>query len=282
MRRAKIGGYVTSTSDSLRNLDPTGARPTSLKEADFVQSLARGLLVIRSFDGVHRRQTLSDVARRTGLTRATARRLLLTLDDLGYVYADGRDFLLAPAVLGLGYAYLSSLGAPAIAEPFLESLSAKVQESCSMCVLDGADVVYVARVPTQRVFSLALTVGSRLPAFVTSMGRVMLAGLPDAEARAVLESSKLEKFTEKTNIDVDGLIRELEKARAQGWYVLDEELELGLRSVAAPVVDSVGRPVAAINVSTPAARLSREQIVENIVPHLVETASGVSNALHYR
>lgn len=273
---------MTITSRSIVEGIQAGARPNSLKDADFVQSLARGLVVIRSFDDEHRRQTLSEVAGRTGLTRATARRLLLTLKDLGYVHMDGREFSLSPAVLRLGYAYLSSLGAPAIAQPYLEALSENVRESSSMTVLDGTEVVYVARVPTKRIFSVALGIGSRLPAFATSMGRVLLAGMSEEEIRHTIEQSNVEQFTEHTITDPDRLVEEIGRAGVQGWYMLDEELELGLRSVAAPVHDASGKLVAAINVSTPKARVSSEQLEHEIVPRLVETARLISGALQSR
>lgn len=258
------------------------SRPNQLKEADFVQSFARGLLVIQSFDGTHRRQTSSDVARRTGLNRATVRRLLLTLEDLGYVRVEDRQYSLAPSVLRLGYAYISALRAPAIAQPFLEALSEEVNESCSMTVLDGTEVVYVARVPTHRIFSLALGVGSRLPAFMISMGRVLLAELPEDELDAVLNASDLVQATPKTIVDLLGIKRELEVARRQGWYLLDEELELGIRGVAAPIRDETGTVAAAINVSTTTARTTKKMIQTTIVPSLLRTAQDISAALTMR
>jgi IclR family pca regulon transcriptional regulator len=165
---------------------------------DFVQSLARGLSVVRAFDRDHPRLTLSQVAVRSGLTRAVARRNLLTLRHLGYVGADGRDFYLRPRVLELGYSYLSSLGLGEIALQAMEELSHRVGESCSMAVLDDADIVYVARVPVRRVMSIALGVGARLPAFATSMGRVMLAGLGDAELDAWIAANRMRAITPHT------------------------------------------------------------------------------------
>ncbi len=244
-----------------------------------MQSLARGLVAIRSFDENHRRQTLSDVARRTGLTRATARRLLLTLHDLGYVQKDGREFSLSPAVLSLGYAYLASLGAPGIAQPYLEALSAGVHESSSMSVLDGTDIVYVARVPTKRIFSIALGIGSRLPAFATSMGRVLLAGLDDDEAMSLIMASNRQRFTDHTITEPKKLLQEIGLAREQGWYLLDEELELGLRSVAAPILDASGAVVASVNVSTPKPRVSLNDIENEIIPSLLDASNKISMAL---
>src|SRR6201997_4996106 len=168
---------------------------TESRNSDFVQSLERGLAVIRAFDAEHRELALSDVARSTGLTRAAARRFLLTLVKLGYVnFSQGR-FSLRPRVLELGYAYLSSLSLPEVALPHMEALVTKVNESCSISVLDETDVVYVARVPTRRIMSITLAIGTRLPAFVTSMGRVLLAGLPDDELEERLQRIEVVPLT---------------------------------------------------------------------------------------
>lgn len=261
---------------------PHLTRPSSIKEADFVQSLARGLLVVRSFDADHPRQTLSEVAARTGLTRATARRLLLTLTDLGYTTMNGREFSLGPGVLSLGYAYLSTLSVRAIAQPFLDILSEQVDESTSMSVLDGTDVVYVARVPTKRIFSVDLDIGSRLPAYATSMGRVLLGGMDEEEVDEILAESDLAPLTDKTITDPARLKAEFAKAHQQGWYVLDEELELGLRSIAAPVAGRDGRPVAAVNVSTAVARTSMDELESSIVPKLLDASRSISQALRSR
>ncbi len=257
-------------------------RPRRIKDSDFVQSLARGLLVIRSFDEDHRRQTLSDVARRTNLNRATARRLLLTLADLGYVRLDDRYFSLSPGVLQLGYAYIAALGARAIAQPYLESLGEAVGESCSMTVLDGTDVVYVARVPAKRIFSLTLGVGSRLPAYITSMGRVIMSDLPESEIDEILAASNLEARNANSVIDPALIKIEVQKAKAQGWYLLDEELELGIRAVAAPIRDETGRVVGAINVSTTTALTSKPKIYDEIVPAVLKTSHEISAAMQSR
>src|SRR4051794_9823178 len=175
----------------------------------FVQSLERGLAVIRAFDAEHPELTLSDVARSTGLTRAAARRFLLTLADLGYVRSDGRMFSLTARVLELGYAYLSSLSLPEVAEPHLERLVAEVRESSSVSVLDGDDIVYVARVPTSRIMTVAINVGTRFPAYATSMGRVLLAGLTDDEIEAYLGRVTLDRLTSRTVLTVAALRAEL-------------------------------------------------------------------------
>ena len=252
------------------------------RDADFVQSLERGLAVICAFDRDHAELTLSEVAATTGVTRATARRFLLTLERLGYVRSDGRFFSLTPRVLELGYAYLSSLSLPEVAEPHLEALVAEVNESSSVSVLDGPDVVYVARVPVSRIMTVAISVGTRFPAFATSMGRVLLAGLEPAELDAYLDSVQLSRLTTRTVASVSGLRTELTKVRTQGYAIVDQELEEGLRSVAAPIRDRTGRTVAALNISAAASRNSIESIRRTLVPPLVATAARIEADLPAR
>ncbi|WP_214370129.1 IclR family transcriptional regulator C-terminal domain-containing protein [Pseudonocardia sp. H11422] len=242
---------------------------------DHVQSLARGLAVIRAFDAEHPERTLSDVARATGLTRAAARRFLLTLVDLGYVRTDGRLFALTPRVLELGYSYLSSLSLPEVAAPHLENLVRTVRESASVSVLDGPDVVYVARVPTSRIMTVAITIGTRFPAYATSMGRVLLAALPPAEREATLAGLRPEPLTDRTITDPDGLRRELDAVRAAGYCVVDQELELGLSSLAVPIRDRSGAVVAAANVSTQSSRGSREDLLRDVLPELQACAAAI-------
>ncbi len=232
--------------------------------SDHVRSLERGLAVLRAFDGDAPVQTLSDVARRAELTRAAARRFLLTLAELGYVRVDGRLFSLTPKVLELGYAYLSALSLPEVAGPHLEALSARVHESASMSVLDGADVVYVARVATSRLMTAAITIGTRLPAYATAMGRVLLAARPPAE-RAGLLPTPAAALTDRTVTDATTLARTLDEVAAAGWALVDEELELGVRSIAVPVRDASGRVVAAVNVAT---RPGAVDLVADVLPHL--------------
>jgi IclR family pca regulon transcriptional regulator len=241
----------------------------------FVQSLERGLAVIRAFGEERPELTLSEVAQHTGLTRAAARRFLLTLADLGYVHADGRRFSLSPRVLELGYAYLSSLSLPEIAEPHLERLAAEVRESSSVSVLDGDDIVYVARVPTSRIMRVAINVGTRFPAHATSMGRVQLAALPEPELGAYLDRADLRALTARTLTDPAKLRAELDRIRAQGWALVDQELEEGLRSVAAPIRDRAGRVVAAVNVSAHASRASRDAVRRVLLPPLLATAERI-------
>ncbi|WP_137724677.1 IclR family transcriptional regulator domain-containing protein [Prescottella subtropica] len=254
----------------------TNTSGTAAASTDYVQSLARGLSVIRAFDAEHPRRTLSDVARATDLTRATARRFLLTLVELGYVRTDGSVFWLTPRVLELGYSYLSSLSLPEIARPHLEALSQRVHESTSVSILDGGDVVYVARVPVSRIMTVSITIGTRFPAFATSMGRVLLAGLAPAALDAYLAGVDLAPLTGRTVATRDDLRAALDRIRAQGFCVVDQELEEGLRSLAAPIVDASGTVVAAVNISTQAARYTIEAVHETLVPAAVETATAIS------
>lgn len=243
---------------------------------DFVQSLERGLAVIRAFDRDHPELTLSEVAAATGVTRAAARRFLLTLAELGYVRSDGRLFALTPRVLELGYAYLSSMSLPEVAEPHLEALVATVNESSSVSVLDGTDVVYVARVPTSRIMTVSISVGTRFPAYATSMGRVLLAGLDDAELAAYLRTVRPSRLTPRTLGSAAALRTELGRVRAQGWALVDQELEEGLRAVAAPIRDRAGRVIAAVNISAHASRTSLEQMRRSFVPPLLAAAARIS------
>jgi len=245
------------------------------RSAHFVQSLERGLAVIRAFGADTPALTLSEVARSTGLTRAAARRFLLTLADLGYVRSDGRQFALTPRVLELGYAFLSSLSLPEVAEPHLERLVAEVHESSSVSVLDGDDVVYVARVPTSRIMRVSINLGTRFPAYATSMGRVLLAGLPGAELDAYLERVRLQRLSPRTITAADRLRAELGRVRAQGWAMVDQELEEGLRSVAAPIHDRGDRVAAAVNLSAHASRTTLETMRRELLPPLLATAARI-------
>ena len=242
---------------------------------EHLQSLARGLAVIRAFDATSPELTLSEVARRTGLTRAAARRFLLTLAGLGYVRTDGRLFALSPRILELGYAYLSSLSLPEVALPHLERLAAEVRESASVSVLDDTDIVYVARVPTARIMRVTIAIGTRFPAYCTSMGRVLLTGLSPEDLDAYLARADLRRLTSHTTTSPAALRTALDGVRAQGWAMVDQELEEGLRSIAAPIRDRDGRVAAAVNVSSHASRTTPESARRDLLPPLLATAARI-------
>lgn len=248
-------------------------------DGDFVQSLERGLSVIRAFDVDHPRLSLSEVAAATGLSRAAARRFLHTLVHLGYMHNNGGRFSLRPKILELGYAYLSSLSLPEIAMPHLEELVEAVRESSSVSELDGDDVVYIARVPTKRIMRVTISVGTRFPAYATSMGRVLLAAQPDEWLEKYLASVNLHGLTGHTVTSQAGLRQELRRIRGRGWALVDQELEEGLRSLAAPIRDADGTVIAAVNVSTHAARRSLESIVQDLLRPLLATADRIERDL---
>lgn len=255
--------------------EPVPLSPSS----EFVQSLARGLAVIRAFDGTRPELGLSEVSRATGLTRATARRLLLTLVRLGYVRQDGNRFSLRPRVLELGYSYLSALSLPEIAQPHMETLVAQVNESSSIAVLDDTDIVYVVRVPTTRIMTITIAVGTRLPAYPTSMGRVLLAGLEHDDFEQRLSRMHIDPLTPKTVPDASALRAELDRVRGQGWAAVDQELEQGVRSAAVPIHDASGRVSAAMNVSVHASRMTMQALRKEVLPHLLRTAASIEAEL---
>ncbi|RFA13400.1 hypothetical protein B7R21_08440 [Subtercola boreus] len=252
----------------------------------YVQSLVRGLSVIRAFDAEHPQLTLSEIASLTSLTRATARRFLLTLVEVGYMQTDGRLFSLTPRVLELGFSYLSALGLPGIAQPFLEELSRTTGESSSASVLDGTEIVYVARVAVRRIMSVSISVGTRFPARTTSMGRVLLASLaPDALA-ANLDGAPFDTRTPLTLHTRADIEDELARVRSEGYALVDQELELGLRSIAVPVLAGTGggartggvagtarTAVAAVNVSVSAGTFTVPQMIDTLLPPLQHAAS---------
>jgi IclR family transcriptional regulator, pca regulon regulatory protein len=246
-----------------------------VRNSDFVQSLDRGLAVIKAFGPDRERLSLSDVARATGLTRAATRRFLLTLVKLGYVRNDGREFSLRPRVLELGYAYLSGLGMPEVAAPHLEELVAKVRESSSISVLDGHHIVYVARVPTKRIMTVAISVGTRFPAYATSMGRVLLAGMTQDELERYLAEADFESFTLRTVTDPGRLREIVREVGKQGYAIVDQELEEGLRAIAAPIHGAGDTVTAAINLSAHASRVSMAAMRTELLPALLDTASSI-------
>ena len=243
-----------------------------------LRSLERGMAVIQVFSRERPALTLSEVARHTDITRATARRILLTLEKLGHVRSDGKLFSLTPRVLSLGWAYITSLNLPELAQPLMEDLVERTKESCSMATLDPPDIVYIARVPTRRIMTVALGVGARLPAHATSMGRVLLAGLSDDELERFLADTPLERFTDNTITDPDVLRAAVLEARTRGWALVDQELEIGLRSVAAPVTRAPCGTIAAINVSAAAQRVSIDEFHGRFLPALLDTAKSISAA----
>jgi IclR family pca regulon transcriptional regulator len=257
----------------------SAARTSPAPGDSYVQSFARGLQVIRSFSAAAPRQTLTDVAGRSGLTRAGARRILLTLQTLGYVETDGKQFSLTPRILDLGFAYLSSMPIWNLAEPVMEALVDQVKESCSAAVLEGTDIIYVLRVPTHKIMSISLGVGSRLPAYCTSLGRVLLAGLPDEEVLQRLEMSERKALTRHTVTDVAELLARIQTTRNQGWSLVNQELEEGLVSLAAPVTDREGRTVAALNISGQANRTSAKTMHDSMLPALLMAAQTISRLL---
>ncbi|HKE19958.1 MAG TPA: IclR family transcriptional regulator C-terminal domain-containing protein [Kofleriaceae bacterium] len=247
---------------------------------DFVQSLARGLSVIEAMGASSGPMTLSQAAAATGLSRAAARRLLLTLTDLGYVSASGRNFSLTPRVLGLGYSYLASLPLAQVVLPPMERLVEEVHESSSVSVLDGDEIVYVARVPTKRIVTVNLVVGARLPAYVTSMGRVLLAALDPCELDAYFARVAPASHTSRTVTGQPELRRILAQVARQGWALVDQEFTDGVRSMAVPLHDRGGRVVAAMNVSSALTR--RAQLQKDVLPRLLAAASEIDASLRHR
>jgi IclR family pca regulon transcriptional regulator len=245
------------------------------RNPDYVQSLERGLAVIRAFSAEQPELRLSDVARATGLTRAAARRFLLTLVRLGYVRQNGGTFSLRPRVLELGYAYLSALSLPEVAMPHMEALVAEVNESSSVAVLDDLDIVYVARVPTRRIMTITIAVGTRLPAYATSMGRVLLAGLESDALAERLARTEIEPLTPTTVPDRETLHRRVDEVRAAGWAAVDQELEQGVRSAAVPIRDGSQSVVAALNMSVHATRMTMQELRRDVVPRLLRTAEAI-------
>ncbi|MEQ6888402.1 IclR family transcriptional regulator C-terminal domain-containing protein [Halomonas sp. CS7] len=242
-------------------------------DRDFVTALASGLEVILAFDDATPRMTLSEVAAKTGMNRARARRFLLTLHALGYVRKQQRYFELAPKVLNLGYAFLSANHYRSVIQQILEDITSECGESSSLGVLDGDDVTYVGRSSSRhRLMAITLSVGTRLPAAHTSMGRVLLAQLPEVELDAFLERVVLEPHTNKTITDKAELKRCILEVHQQGFAIADQELDSGLRSIAVPAFDAGGRLLGAINISTNAARIDYDTLIRQYLPLLQEKA----------
>jgi IclR family pca regulon transcriptional regulator len=261
----------------------TGSRPAETApetaprgRSEHLQSLERGLAVLKAFREPGSGLTISEVAERTSLSRATARRILLTLHELGYVAVDRREFSLTAAVLDLAKPFVASSDPWEFAKPYLQSLTDRLGESASVAVLDGTEILYVARTPTRRLMTLAVTVGSRLPAHATSKGRVLLAFLPEAELEAYFARSAIARYTDKTVVDASELRGILADVRRQGWSIVDQQLEEGLCSVAAPVTDGNGRVGAALSVCAHAGRVDPLTLRGEFLPLVLETARRVS------
>jgi IclR family pca regulon transcriptional regulator len=247
-------------------------------DPDFMASLARGLAVIRAFSQQRQRLSIAQISLRTGISRAAVRRCLYTLGRLGYVGSDDeRNFMLRPRVLALGHAYLSSAPLATSAQPLLDQVSASLRESCSMAILDADDIVYVARSSSStRLMSIDLGIGSRLPAFCTSMGRVLLAGLSASQLAEYLRRAVLTPYTNRTLVSKDKLREAIVAARETGYAIVDQELEIGLRSIAVPVLDAGGRPACALNISTQAARVATTEMEKRFLPALRAAAAELS------
>jgi IclR family pca regulon transcriptional regulator len=254
-------------------------KPAADEEQPQVTAFARGLAVIRAFGPELTHPTLAELAKATNLPRASVRRSLQTLVTLGYAQTNGRFFSLTPKILGIGYSYLSSTPLPRLAQPFLERVSDRTQESCSLCVLEADEIVYVARSATKRIMSVALSVGSRLPAYCTALGRVLLADLSEDEIGERLAHTKLERHTPRTVTDRGSLLQTIRAAGKQGFAIVDQELELGLRSIAVPVYGPERKVVAAINVSVQAARINLEHMRGPMLDALRQAAADLSTAL---
>jgi IclR family pca regulon transcriptional regulator len=254
------------------------ARSPRIRSVDRMGGLARGLDVIEAFGQDRERLTIADIARRTGLDRPAARRCLLTLLEKGYAATDGRYFSLAPRILRQAHAYLGA-SIPRLVQPTLEKLAALLGESCSSSMLDDVEIVYIARAMQRRVMSIGLSIGSRLPSYCTSMGRVLLAALPQEEARTPLLGSERTARTPHTLIDPAMLMLELERVRKAGYALIDQELEVGLRSIAVPVHNAAGRVVCAINVGAQATQATAERLVTAFLPHLLEAQAQLARIL---
>lgn len=251
-----------------------------MRETDFVGSFAKGLKIIEAFGEANQRLTIAEAATVTGLDRATARRCLLTLSELGYAEYDGKFFSLTPRILRLGHAYLSTTPLPVLVQPYLDQLAEKVGQSTSVSVLDGTDILYVARASHKRIISINLTTGSRLPAYCVSMGRVLLAALPDPESRSILARSTLKQNTVYTKHDTELLMAELHVVASRGFAIIDQELELGLCSIAVPVLNAKGRTIAALNIGAPSAQVPASELQHRYLGALQETQRALMAILH--
>lgn len=256
----------------------TDKAQVEVADKDFLATFARGLAVIKSFDANSPSMTLTELSKKNGLSRASARRFLLTLQSLGYVSCVDKQFRLTAKILDLGYSYLSSLNLTEVITPFIARVAQDLGESCSATVLDGAEVVYIARIPRRGLIPISLQIGARLPAYATSPGRVLLAALSDDQLQGFLNALDFKPLTSRT-ITPDKLPAELKKVREQGYAIVDQELELGMRTVAVPVYDRRQQLAFAINVSSHISNVSLEQLLHDFVPVMLAAAEKMTAAL---
>ncbi|MFV2175519.1 IclR family transcriptional regulator C-terminal domain-containing protein [Actinomadura sp. LOL_016] len=244
-----------------------------------MQSLGKGLAVIRAFSAERKSMTLSEVAAVTGISKPSARRLILTLQALGYMKNENGAFRLLPKVLDLGYAYISSFELPEIAQPHLDALNERLGEVCSLGVLDGDSVIYLARSQAKRVMSTTVRIGSRIDPCATAVGRVLLAHLPEPDLAAFLGRHRFQVYTEHTVADPDALRARLGEIRARGWELADQEVELGVRTIATPITDPAGEVIAAVNVAANYMQVPMERLKSDVLDELVDTAAQIKKAL---
>lgn len=262
---------------------PVADNGQDLRDArEYVRAVERALEVVLAFGADRPTLTLGEVAAVTGLSRGTAQRYLYTLQVLGYVESDGARFRLGARVLDLAAAYLESTTRWSVAEAFVRALSEELDESSSISVLDDTDIIYVVRSPRRKFIQIVLEVGTRLPAWVTSMGRVMLADLPEEQQRAILATSTIQPLTSRTATSVERLLAELGRVAADGYCILDQEIEIGLRSVAVPLRDGDRRVVASLNVTTQVSRTPLHQVRSKVIPALQRSAHAIEEAWRRR
>lgn len=266
----------TRPSRSGGGLQEAAAEPV---DKEFMATLAKGLAVLGAFGKQHPSMTLSEAALETNVSRATARRILRTLAGLGLVEQSGRQFTLTPGILKFGFSYLATQNWIERAQPLMKDLSEQVRESCSAAILQDTEIVYVARVPASRIMSAALSVGSRLPAFHTSLGRIQLGYLDESEIWRRLMSLRIEPLTQNTITDPQALFDRVREDHAQGFSIVDEEIERGLRSIAVPIVDHQGQAIAALNLSTHTTRTTRNEMRERFLPALRAVADKIGMAI---
>lgn len=276
LRHAQAGGAAGLGENASMEI----SAPTIQRDGDFVQSLEKGLAVLRAFSDEHQEMTLSDVARQTGLSKPSARRLLLTLQKLGYVSSKDGAFRLRPRVLDIGYAYLSSVELPAVVEPFLNELNGELREACSVGVFDEDTIYYIARASAQkRLMTFNVRVGTRIDPLLTALGRVILANMPQNELDAYLTMREEGGDLDGVGRDRKSFMEILADTRAKGWCLVDQEVEAGVRTIAAPIHDVNGKVIAGINVAVHTARISMETLRDDFLPRLLETRNRIDEAI---